>query len=148
MSDIIAKNSKGETRSFNRVQWDLLGKNKEGWVPVSSQSVTAEPLTPPSTAEKQAPVAPVEEKVTNETTTSEAVVEDNSNPAVETEVVSDEAKKKEDFINATQGITKSTIKDYFDKAGIAYDNKANLESLINQLGDHLQWNIEELAKNF
>ena len=111
MSNIIAKNSKGETRIFNQVQWNLLGKNKEGWEPVTDQSVVSAPLPSTGEKEKAASVDSVVQKVSNEA----MAATEHFQPV-------EDAKNKEAFVGACEGITKTTIKDYFDKEGVQYDN--------------------------
>lgn len=127
------------TQYFTELQWELLGKNKEGWVRESDQTVTAEEAKKPETGEKVKPIVVIPEKkdeVPVQTVTAEG-------DKAQTQTVEGD---KEAFLKAAEGLTKNPIKNFFDKNEQKYDKKADLDTLKNQLGEYLGWDINKLSE--
>lgn len=143
---IIARHSSTkQVRKFNLLEWDLLGKNKNGWEMIQDQKATSnvDVKIKPSTGEKKESSG--EQFVSNEIASGQEQEAENISKD------EDEQKHKDEinsFLIATEGFTKGVIKDFFDKNNIKYDNNAKLDELKIKLGEHLKWNVESLAENF
>lgn len=135
---IVAKKGT-RTRQFSEQEWNLLGKDKSGWVQISDMTVennvvkpvTEKKIVPPATGTKQ----DVKEIVVtnNVTPKAELVEEKTNNPEV---IVVDDEKKKE-FMLSLDGLSKATIKDAFDnqEPPVKYENRSTLEQLKTQLAE-------------
>lgn len=149
MADIIAQNAKGATRKFTARQWDLLGKDKNGWTPLADVQIqNTAPVAKPSTGSKKV----VEVVIDNVATKPAEVVIENKTEQTEagepsqTPVNFGELKDK--FLEAAKDLRPGTIKDYFDKKGVKYKKNGKLPELLDELGQYLSYNIVELNKEF
>lgn len=146
---IATKN--GRKRKFTQYEWNLLGKNKEGWVPESDQTVvnTAESkIQPPPSGEKKGemktiPVDNAATKIVDPPIANNIPVD---NALEETKAV-DDAKKAE-FNLAIEGFTKEMIKNFFDKKEVAYNKKANAGELKLKLAEYFKYELVEFQKEF
>jgi len=137
MADIIVyKEVKGKTltQRMTQHQWDLLGPGTNGWKIKTDQAVRN---TPQGQTVKNTVVQKVEVPVEQvETKTPEKPVKSEAN--------------HEQFMKATEGISKSMIKNYFDECSpsVDYDNKADVKALRAQLAEYLKFDLVELQKAF
>lgn len=132
----------GKKRFFTQRSWDLLGRDKNGWVAlpdVQIENKLSKPnLQKPDTGDKK-------------TQTIENKLDAKNKPdakAKDKVLVSKE--QKEDFRNAAKGLNKTDIKDYFDRQfpAVEYKADAGLPALVDQLGDQLKWDVVEVEKQF
>lgn len=141
MADIWAKNATGEKRRFTERTWELLGKNKDGWVAMEDHIIRniaiKNLIEKPSTGQK----AELNKRIENLKKVEEIQVIDNDKFAGFN-------AEEEAFFKAADGIKRTNIKDYFDKANIDYKNTLNTLELTRLLGRHLSYNIVELQKAF
>lgn len=128
-----------QKRWFSQRSWDLLGRNKEGWVEtpdsVMENKVGKDAITKPATGQGN-----------NKST---QVIDNKANKAkADSKPVTKE--KKNEFLKAVDGISKTAIKDFFDAQfpAVGYSNTANEQELRKQLGEHLNWDIVEFQKSF
>lgn len=115
---------------FTEMQWNLLGKNKEGWTRSEDQMIVGEK---PNTGQKTIMVEPEKKAVPVDNEVKEAPPERENSQTV----TGDE--KKDEFMLAIEGYTKNTIKNLFDSKEQPYDKKATIEILKEQLGEFLNW---------
>lgn len=179
----------GELRSFNDVQWKLLGTlnadgHKAGWKEITDQqAVEVKTVQTPQTGQKQKTQFTVDEKAKkaalHEARLAELMAIDPKAAEADLGAMPQEkfdelkqsfldaaareaeyntakanitgtAEAKEIFLSTCEEkkVTKNMIKDFLDKAEQKYDNKANLDTLTNQLGEFLAWELEKLNANF
>lgn len=166
MADVWAERN-GKKRRFTKISWDLLGKDKDGWVAlpdtVVHNAVDKSPLQKPSTGDKK--TAPsqvvdnlVSKKSSNDGTSMDNALEDNTGSKVD-EASNDKSssntevknlvEQKQEFFKAAAGLKRGDIKDYFDRQTppVPYKNTAKVEELIEILGNRLGWDVIELQKN-
>lgn len=148
MADIIAtKTIKGNQykQRFSELAWARMGVNKNGWATESSQSITNSPTQKPSTGQKITNVLSDEPKKDD----SQPIVDVNKEPASQP-IVDVDAAKKAEFMSAIEGLNKGAIKDFFDRQDpiVGYSNTANLNTLKNQLGAHLNFDLVQLQEKF
>lgn len=121
-------NGRVVTRKFGKYSWDLLGKDKNGWVENPSETIQPDIILPPK-GETKAPVK-IEVK------------------APEPEIIEIDQLTKNEFTNAVSKIGKGNIKDYFDKAGVVYSNTSNIIEIRTQLAVLLNYDIKKLNEAF
>lgn len=125
MSDIIAKNNLGQTRTFKEVQWNLLGRDKGGWVQMQSQEVVSSLVT----GEKQ----------------KEKGQTDAMNPVAEP---SSDSEQLDLFVKASIGISKSDLQAYFVKNEIPFEPTNKVKDLVYILGIKCGYDINFFKNNF
>ncbi len=134
---------KGRKQVFSDLCWALLGSNKEGWIEVPVQQVVNEvKIEPPY----MGPPINKTQVVNNELGKTEEELQE----VVEPKVIKVEPEKKETFLKALEGLSKSRIKEYFElqKPAVKYDNKAAISDLKNQLAEHLNYDLVKFQKSF
>jgi hypothetical protein len=122
MSDIIAKNASGITRTFKELQWSLLGKDKGGWVQMESQQVVSSLVT----GEKQKQ-------------------KDALNPIAEP---SNNSEQLDAFIKASIGISKSDLQAFCSKNEIKFEPTDKVKDLVYILGNKYDYDINFFKNNF
>lgn len=145
-SPTVIATKNGRTRKFTEYQWALMGTNKEGWIRTEDISVKASEIPAPPTGEKKKPVVK-EMKVEGSEDKKDAPVEgEKSDMTVKGDIVTEE--QKSDFLLAVTGLTKSAIKNFFDKVSHPYDNKSNANELKTLLGEYFKYNLDEYDSKF
>lgn len=141
MADIWAKNATGEKRRFTERTWELLGKNKEGWVAMEDHVIhnvaIKNTIPKPSNGQK----AEISQRIENLKKIEPVQVIDNNKFAGFN-------AQEEAFFKAADGINRSKIKDYFDRQNVEYKNTLNTLELTRILGKHLNYDTIELQKAF
>lgn len=120
MEKILARNERGQTMEWTKFQWDLLGKNKCGWVQIEHQVVESSLNTG--------------DKKPNE---PQAVIGAN---ALE--------ELKAAFIKASAGISKSDLTSYLTKQGIDFEQYPKSKDMVLLLGELNNYNINFFKENF
>ena len=128
MSDVIAKNQvTGISRTFNRVCWNLLGRNKGNWVEQSPQIVENSLTTGEKETEKE---------------TTEEIQEPVQSILTQTQETIDL------FNKSAIGISKGALKDYLDKNNISYENNLKIKDLVKLIGENCNYDVKLLKDNF
>jgi len=122
MSEIVARNNSGQTRTFKELQWNLLGRDKNGWVQIESQQVVSNLVT----GEKQKQ-------------------KDSLNPVAEP---SNDSEQLDAFIKASIGISKSDLQSYCIKNEIAFEGSDKVKDLVYILGVKCNYDINFFKNNF
>ena len=144
---IFARKGKLKKR-FNADAWALL-KNKNGWEEIGEEPAIVE-------NEQKKPAPPSGQK-TVEVIGNNSVVENkiNSKKSESDQVVVDEQKKQfttsSEFSEfAKKNLTKSILKDYFDRSevNIPYKNNMSLDELISLLAEKLFNDIDSAKTIF
>jgi hypothetical protein len=144
---IFARKGKLKKR-FNVDAWALL-KNKNGWEEIGEE--------PAIVADEQKKPAPPSGQKTVEVIGNNSVVENkiNSKKSESDQVVADEQKKQftisaEFLAFAKQNLTKSILKDYFDRSevNVPYKNNMSLDELISLLAEKLFNDIDSAKTIF
>lgn len=125
----------GKKRSFTKKCWEMMGRNKNGWVLTADQEIgngaqiKTEGVQKPVTGQK---------------------VSNGTKAEAEKKTVKVAPEQKEEFLKATQGIKKSAVKDFFDNQfpAVGYSNSDDEATLKNKLGEHLGWDLVKLQKAF
>lgn len=151
MEVIAVKIIKGKayTHKYSQSEWDLLGKDKNGWVETDAQKIDN------TISALKASVGGANQVIDNsvkQPAKIELPVSDKSDPELKKEDFNpdNETLKHDEFMKAIAGFNKGTIKDYFDSLtpAVKYDNKASVNALQKQLGEHFKFDIVELQKTF
>lgn len=145
---VTAYNSKGQKQVFSDLAWKSLGKNKGDWSEKPVQAIKNTIIT-----EKRPDMGPpisnsqkIENTLETKGKTEEEIVEDD---LLKNKNVTDESKKAE-FMKAVEGLSRTAIKDFFDKQTprVSYKNGSKNEALQLQLAEHLKYDLVEFQKSF
>lgn len=121
MSVIVAKNQKGHSRTFTQIQWNLLGRDKNGWVQTEAQIIESTLVT----GEKQKnAMNPIAEQIE------------------EAGEVHPQVIKVLAFERASVGISKTDLQSYLRKNNIEFEASLKSKELVGLIGIHCEWNAE------
>lgn len=147
MAVLAIKN--GKKQIFSDLAWQLLGKNKNGWVAQETTAKISNSVEVPvnNGANTTPPDMGVNDK---EELEKKETIDNNAEPKKEVEVPAENNTnpKESEFLTAVAGISRAAIKDYFDKNNVKYKNKSDDKALQAQLAKHLNYDIVELQKAF
>lgn len=146
MDVIVVKmfGNKVRKQRMKKSSWDGIGPDKNGWVLESEQSIGNDV---PKGQQVKNDVQVLAEKAKKEAEERAILEEKKRQEAI---AAAASQGNKEEFMKAVSGLTKGTIKDYFDGCNppVKYANAAKVETLHAQLGEHLKYNVVELQKIF
>ena len=134
---MVVAEKNGVQRKFTDIEWNLLGKTTYGWKKIddADAGIIHNTIQKPENGEKKS----IEISAKQPEDTKEIV--DVTEPTSKADDIID---IKQLFIAECKGITKGTIKDYFDVNNIKYKDAKDFSTLVELLGNNLQWSIEKL----
>lgn len=130
---MILASKNGITKQFSPYAWQMLGKDKSGWVEAEALTTEGVKTEKPSTG--QAKVEKPKRQSTEGVKTSPAKVETTTG-------IDEFTKLVEENVSATK------IKDYFDYADVKYSNASTDAELNAQLKEQLAGDIAKLKEIF
>lgn len=145
----------GKKQIFSDLGWKLLGNNKQGWVekaPVVIDNTAKKPDMGPSNPLTEAKTVITDNTVNKSESNNEEITDTSKTDVTTNENTSGDDKtddqKNAEFMKAVEGLSRSSIKDYFDQQNppVKYNKKATDADLQLQLAKHLNFDIVELQK--
>ncbi len=153
---VVAYNEKGKKQIFSDLAWKALGKNKGGWTEKIPQKVSntiefkgKKPDMGP-TKTKQVISNTIEKEPESTIEAEKEVSKGHTEEDIVDNQISDLEAKKSEFLKASDGISKSQIKDFFDQQNppVKYKNRGNDKDFQSQLAEYLNYDIAALQKSF
>lgn len=140
--DFVKAKKGTQTKTFPKVAWDLLPKDKKGWVEVVGDEPVIAPIAPPPSGEEKK--SPTNQKVTSDAKKQESAVV-NADAEKKSEEVSTSNEDVEKFNELVAGIKTNQIKDFLDLNEVKYGKK---DSVVEKLREFLNGDVEKLKTEF